>query len=149
VLRQKRKAQFRVWLSDEPVQALYDAQQAMLQAKSKSDVDRLQPILREAREAAAEASVLFELTALSRNAYAALVAEHPALDGYRWNPDTFPRALLKASITSPEPTDDLVDEICDDWELAEYNALVLTAENLNVTRRQVDLGKGFTTRNGG
>jgi hypothetical protein len=140
-----------VWLDDEPVQALYDAQQAMLKAQSKADVERIRPVLEAARESAEQASVMFEFTALPRQDYTDLVDDNPPLDNtkYRWNPDTFPRALLAASMTSPEPTDELLDEICKEWELAEYNLLVTTAEQLNVTRRQVDLGKGWPTRSGG
>lgn len=49
-----------------------------------------------------EASVTFKLAGLSRQDFRALEAQHPAEDDDAgWNLDTFPEALVRASLTEP------------------------------------------------
>jgi hypothetical protein len=49
-----------------------------------------------------EATVTFTLKGLTRQAYRALEAKHPAPDGGGgWNMETFPEALVRACLTDP------------------------------------------------
>lgn len=63
-----------------------------------------------------------------------------------WNDDTFPPALMAASIVEPEDmTAEDIYDIWDseDWNQAELASLFLAAIQANAERKVLDLGKGF------
>ena len=66
----------------------------------------------ELTKAVKDATVVFTLAGLTRDKYRALEAQHPdAEGGAGWNVETFPEALVRASIVSPlvQPGDPLFD----------------------------------------
>lgn len=113
--------------------------------------------LEAAEEALDEVTVYVRLEALGSR-YEDLIGEHTMDDDRRtemaetegveekdlpaWDPDTFPPALVAASIVEPEiPADEF-----DDWyaalNVAEKTALFTTALRINTTRRLVSVGNG-------
>lgn len=60
-----------------------------------------------------------------------------------WNPDTFPPALVAASLVDPDFSKQDIEEIWSDpdWNEAELMALFFAALEANQTRKVVDLGK--------
>lgn len=81
-----------------------------------SKVPRLQRELEELQQEAEHAAVQFTATSLPRKKYRKLIAEHQAgkQEGFRWNDETFPPALISACITEPAGTDGEV--IWEDWD---------------------------------
>jgi hypothetical protein len=64
------------------------------------------------RQQVTDATVTFTLKGLTRQAYRALEAKHPAPDGAAgWNVDSFPESLVRACLTDPsvDATDPLFD----------------------------------------
>lgn len=75
-----------------------------------------------------------ELTfrALPRKEYRLLLEAHPgAEDDADWNPDTFPPALIAASLVEPEFTVEQATRLWEEWEDAEAVRLFLACFNLN------------------
>lgn len=104
-----------------------------------------------------ENAVCFKFRALGRHAYQDLLNAHPATDEQRaavkeedpdatvdWNADTFPDALIAASLLEPAFTEEQVMEMLssDDWSTAEVLALFDTALTANAGRQLVNLGNG-------
>lgn len=52
----------------------------------------------------------------------------------RWNPETFPPALIAAASVEPKLTLDQAEELCDSWNEAEFEAVYLTALAAQNTR---------------
>ena len=65
-------------------------------------------------------------------------------DPPNWNPDTFPQALVAASLMSPKMTEAEVKELYNDpdWSGGETSQFFFAALDANSNRRTVDLGKG-------
>jgi hypothetical protein len=70
-------------------------------------------------------------------------------DEPQWNPETFPPAIIAASVVEPEMTEEDVYDMweSEDWNQAELTSLFLAALTVNAERKVVDLGKesGQTT----
>lgn len=144
-----------------------DAEETLKEAKSKLD---LWPDQKEHKAAFAKArrefdairteveenSAEFVLRALSRPMVDRLMDEHPATKKQvdeaedegktppTWNGDTFPQALVAASLVEPEVTLEDVQGMWDspDWNQAELMTLFMAALEVQQTRRVVDLKKG-------
>lgn len=96
------------------------------------------------RESMKDSTVSFTLRAMSRKAWADLVAKHPAADddatgrALGYDPDGFFPALVAASVVSPEVTTDQWDTLIDEKLTSrQYDELVDAALALN--RRPVDV----------
>lgn len=108
-----------------------------------------------AKEALREASFRFVFQAVGRKRYEELVTEHPATkeqqrkarelrqDVPEFNEDTFPLALVAASLVEPELDVDDVKRLweSDNFSVAEQRTLFTTAIIVNQQWRVVDLGK--------
>lgn len=102
-----------------------------------------------------EAVVSFTFKSIGREAYDSMLDFHKATKDQRdearaagaqatFNPDTFPPALVSASLAEPKLTVDEVEQLWKDpnWNAAELGLLFNTALEVNSSRRVVDLGKG-------
>lgn len=114
---------------------------------AKAEERRLRAAMEEERRAIVEAGVLvrFELQSIGANQFDQLLVAHPptreerqearalGLDPPGFNGDTFPRALIAASLVSPSLTVDEVAALFDDpaWSKAELTGLFVTALTLN------------------
>lgn len=101
-------------------------------------------------------SVLFTFRSIGRRKFDDLVTAHqPTAEQQRkhrndgqgdlnWNVDTFPPALIFASLVSPIMEEQEVKDLwdSDDWSGAETTALFIAAMEVNSNRKIVDLGKG-------
>jgi hypothetical protein len=105
-----------------------------------------------------EATVQLTLKAMGRRQYEALMDEHRPTKDQRakarkqgvdlvFNEDTFPVALIAASLVSPKMTEDEVAEMAESeaFNAAEWHLLTRTAMDLNQQTKVVALGKGFDT----
>lgn len=111
--------------------------------------------LKKAEKAAEEDAIEFVFKSIGRKAYDDLVAAHPPTDKNRkeiekqggdpdqmaWNPDTFPAALIAASIVKPDLTGEQVQEMweSDDWGI-ELETLLTVALSAQQSRRVVEVG---------
>jgi hypothetical protein len=122
------------------------------------------------RAAVLENSAWFIARSLGPDAYEELQHKHPPTEAQRkearkegvqgnlaWNPDTFPRALIPLCVwtivydeeTGEEVEEQLTEEYVKemyegtDWNMAECNAVLQAAIDVNQTRRVVDAGNGF------
>lgn len=100
--------------------------------------------------------VEFTFRSIGRRRYEEIFEECPATSKQKqeaikageeepqWNPETFPPAIIAASIVEPEMTDDDVYDMWEstDWNQAELTSLFLAALTANAERKVVDLGKG-------
>lgn len=119
-----------------------------------------------ARADADEVVVEVTFKSIGRAAYDELISAHPpteaqnaaakesgqAPNGLVWNPDTFPAAVVAASMVTPQMTLEDVLAIFNspDWNGPEQEALVTAALEVNTIRRTVDLGKDLSgTRTSG
>lgn len=104
-----------------------------------------------------EVAVYFTFRSIGRATFDALVAAHPAGPEQRakykragvtedipWNEDTFPPAIIAASLVEPKLTEEEVRALwlADNWNQAELSVLALAAIKVNGVRRTTDLGKG-------
>lgn len=111
----------------------------------------------DAAEKALEPSVVwFEFRSIGRKAYDDLVKQHPPgeaenkehLEQYKvpapYNAESFAPALIAASLVEPALTVEQVQELFEDeaWNGAEIIQLWQAAQEVNSTRRVVELGKG-------
>lgn len=154
---------------DDDAQAAYEDDQSNLEdakfalqnspddADAKAKVLAAEEAVKASAKAAKDASQRFKFRSIGRKKYDDLVGLHPPTDAQRkeiekeggdpdnlsWNPDTFPKALVAASITEPLLTPEQVDEMwaSDDWSESETAALSVTALEANNSRRIVSLGK--------
>ncbi len=110
------------------------------------ELDELQKEIEKAERAVEDASVDFVFAGLPPKAYSALVREHKpskeqvtdferqalaeglstaqARNGLRYNPDTFPAALVAATMI--EPADVAEEEVLSWWENGQWNEAELT-----------------------
>lgn len=109
-----------------------------------------------ARKAADQNTVEFTFAGIGRDAWEALVADHPATSdqtqdaisrgGFlQWNPKTFPPAVVAACCASPVLDPVVVAGWWTDpaWSVADTDALFDAASEANLVRRVRDLGKGY------
>lgn len=82
-----------------------------------------------------------QLRALPRKEYRLLLEAHPGADGKSFDYDTFPPALIAASVVEPEFTLEQATELWEEWEDGDASRLFLACFDLN----EVGLGVGFTT----
>lgn len=109
-----------------------------------------------------EQDAVVEMTfrGIGRQAYDRLVELHPPTseqvakakkqgmgDSLAWNLDTFPPAVVSASLIEPKLSQDQVRDLwySEDWNQMELAVLFQTALEVNGTRRTVELGKGSRT----
>ncbi len=107
-----------------------------------------------------DCAIEFVFRSIGRPAFEDLVGEHPATkaqkeqakkegnDDLTWNPETFPQALVHASLVSPENmSEEDVTEMWDspDWNQAELISLFYGALEVNQSRRMIEVGKGLGT----
>lgn len=141
------------------VKRLQDAHRAA--ERSKDDRTALAAVAdaEEALEAlsdeAEEASEDFTFRGIGRQGFERLIDTHEPTKDQRakarkenaeiqWNPETFPQALVAASLVEPDLTEEEVHEIwdSDEWNQAELLELFSAALEVNTTRRTASLGKG-------
>jgi hypothetical protein len=111
-----------------------------------------------------EALAVFTFRSIGRKAYDDLVADHPPTKDQRlkakasglgdiaWNHDTFPPALVAASLVEPALDAEQMAALWADpnWNQAELVALMNAAIEVNGTRRTVEVGKDWrATRTSG
>lgn len=105
--------------------------------------------------------VHFVLRAIGRATYDALQDAHPPTQEQRnkakrlgldasgalaWNPETFPAALVAASLVEPKLSEAEMQALWadDNWNQAELSELFAAAVKVSGTRRTVELGKDST-----
>jgi hypothetical protein len=167
-IRERKKPMVKrvpIVLDPDAAEALEDAQSAYELAKLRleaapkdgarlDDLDHAANAVEEAKERAAAETVVFVFQAIGRIAWDELVTAHRPTDKQRtdhrrtggqgeleWNPETFPPALVAASLVEPALSSDDVRALWDDsrWNLAELMALFTAAVAVNQQRRLVDL----------
>lgn len=93
-----------------------------------------------------EATVTFVVEALGASAYRRLVAEHPPdpddLDGWRWNAETFPIAIVAACTVEPAMDETQAAALAERLSNAQWSKLYTAAMAVNVGD---DLVKKFAT----
>lgn len=123
--------------------------------EAQARLDRAEWALTEAKDAARPATTEFVFEALSRPFYDELIDQHPASDEQKanakregrmppnYNVDSFPPALVAATLVSPKMTLDDAKELWSDpnWSPAELVDLFAAARDVCERRRIVDLGK--------
>jgi len=116
----------------------------------------------EAKDAIDEESQTFVFRSIGRRAYETLLMDHQPTpeqvaqakkqgDGeFNWNPDSFPPALLAASLVSPILDEADIKDIWEgeDWSASETMSLFMCAMEANSTHRILDIPKG-SGRTGG
>lgn len=101
-----------------------------------------------ARAVAEEAVVTMRFRGIGGQAWDRLLRDHPAPagaeQGATFDPETFPMALVAASLEDPKLSKAEVEQIwaSDDWNQIELTALFTAALEVNQTRAVLDLGKG-------
>jgi len=81
------------------------------------------------------------IRALPRRAYRELLESHPSeKDGEDWDPESFPPALIAASVVDPDLSLDDAQQIWDEWEAAEAGPLFLACWAINERRAGDRLG---------
>lgn len=156
-LRSLKKPQTKIVtiLLDSDVLDAYEKAQAHLSEATAETRAGLEAELAEAKTALAESTVQLKFQSIGRKRYEDLVADHPATKEQNeqalketqqeapYNLDTFPPALIRASILEPELTEEDIADIYDNWNNAELMELFLAALEVNTQRRTVDLGNVF------
>lgn len=123
---------------------------------AKGTINGLQKRADDLRAELRESSVDIVLSSVGRRKFDDLISDHPITpeqkkemieagveekDVPSWNPETFPPALLKMSVTEPEDLSDTdIQAIWDDWNQSESGTLFQLAMMVNTQRRIVDLG---------
>ncbi len=79
-----------------------------------------------------DAAVPFRFRALPRKQYRALLDDHKDDTGEkRWDPDTFPPALIAACAADPEMTLEQAQTVYDEWDENQASALFAAAYMVN------------------
>lgn len=153
--RKPRVGYYTVHLDDE----LAEKVEQIRQERAKARRDGTEEDAPSDEELAAAEDALREVTrtirfeSIGRTAYDDMVSEHPPTEEQRaemeeagavveWNPDTFPPALVHASMVEPDLTDKQFAEIWDVWSNADLSQMFALAMRLNTTRRLVAMGNG-------
>lgn len=117
-------------------------------AQAQADADAALVRVADARDAAAEATVVMTFQAIGRLAFDDLISHHPPTPeqkekNFGWNPDTFGPAVISASLVDPKLSVDEVNTLLASpgWNNAESLELHNTAIEVNNSRRTADLGK--------
>ena len=133
-------------LADVVEEATYAASAARDGGASDGVLAEAVAAIGEAQQRLDDATQWFTFTSMGRVAFNALSAEHPATDAdtardpdAQWDAETFPPALIAASLTDPVMTVDEVTALFADpaWNDAELAALVAAALAVNTQARQV------------
>lgn len=123
----------------------------------EAQLDEAEKRISELYDLVRDNSVKFQFRSVGRKKYDRLLTEHPPeaqhIEAARkidmkatleFNPDTFPEALVAASLLEPPLSRaDVADMFSsDDWNTAELALLFQTAMEANVSRNMVPLGNG-------
>jgi hypothetical protein len=88
------------------------------------------------RAEAAAATITFRVRAVGSTTWRKLIAEHPPplddLEGWRWDPETFPLAAVAASTFDPAMTEDQATELADRLSDGQWAKLFAAALTVNV-----------------
>jgi hypothetical protein len=92
------------------------------------------------------------IRALTRRQYRALLDAHPPAAGEEdadWNGDTFPPALIAATVVKPKFSEAQAQELWDDWEPSEAGRVFLACYHINETPSALSfILPGSVTTNG-
>lgn len=111
---------------------------------TKAELAAAEADLERAQAALDEATVRVRFTSLGRKRYDDLLTQHPPREedeNSPYNPETFPQALIAASMSEPQVTLEEVERIWEEWNSAELMELFTAALEVNTRRRVVEMGK--------
>jgi len=97
--------------------------------------------IRDIEERMNERLTPFTFRAVGGPKYRELLAAHPGKDGDRFDPDTFPRALVAASAVDPQMTPADVDRLSQVLSNGQYEALFMGAFMVNEGPSKVPFSK--------
>lgn len=157
--KKPRTAQVEIVLDDDLVlehdRLLIELEAARRNGHTEEQVAALEKDLANKRAAVDEVTKVLTFRAMGARRYDELVDEHPPTDQQQaeaqerfnrpapYNPDTFPVALIAASLVEPELTVEEVERIWNEWNRDERLALFEAAMDVNSRATRVgDLGKG-------
>lgn len=138
-----------IYLDDEPIQALREAETAL--AADAENADLLQAV-EQAKEAVEESAVTLLFRSIGRKKYDQLIRLYPATEEQSaehkeqfgseapYDADEFSVALIAASCADPVLSEAQVRELRDDWNTSEYVELFTAALEVNTQRRVANLG---------
>lgn len=154
-----------IFLDDDPVVALAQAQEAYHEAVQKAmphgldeaEKTELLEAITTAQQAVEATSVQMTFESIGRKKYDRLVQLYPPTEAQKkefaqeygegkeppYDADAFAVALIAASCITPRMTEDEVAELRDSWNTAEYVELFTTALEVNTQRRVADLGNVY------
>lgn len=147
-------------LDPEAYEAYEEAQALLSEATAENRTER-EEALEAAKERLSDAVVTMKFQSVGRKRYDEIIDAHPATEEQKaqakkqgieetpsYNLETFPPALVAASLVEPDLTLEDVQELYDTWNNAEVMELFLAALEVNTIRRTGDLGNVFgPTRN--
>lgn len=110
--------------------------------ESLSDADprkALEARRRELQDQMAEESQIFRFQSVGDKTWSDLLAEHPAPEGSdgKWDPQTYPAALVAASSVEPKMSVEDVERLFDAFNMSQRNTLFSAAWSAN--QRGVDI----------
>lgn len=140
-------------LEDGLTEPVDEARNELGRALLLSDADReatARERLKTAEDFLRDNSIVMKFQAIGRIAFEDLLREHPPTEAQKaedastvWNRDTFPAAIISATLLEPALTEaEVKDEILDseNWGAAEQRMLLDAAVEVNTRRRVTELG---------
>lgn len=131
-------------LSDSAFQLVQELELKIATTSDEVAVKKLKKELELANKELDDSTVELRFKSLGRKAYEALLAEHPGEEdeddpskNQMWNAETFPKALVQASLIEPKLTVEEVDTLWDEWNGNEVTALFYAALDVNTSSRLV------------
>ncbi len=172
-VKKPNQARFSLCMDSEVADELYDAEVAEAEARQDANIrpnDRQAQIalndavtaLDDVRDRARKVTVVFVFKSIGRPKFDALLDLHPQTAKQReelrkqgvtaeinYNADSFPQALVAASLIDPELAEEDVKDMFENeaWNSGELTGLFQTALLVNQQRRVVNLGKDLTPTN--
>lgn len=146
-----------VYLDDEPIEALREAERALREYHGDSDDERNRLALdvEQAKAAVEDTAVTLLFRSIGRKHYDRLIRAFPATEEQNkehkeqfgqdapYDADEFSVALIAASCVDPVLSEDQVRELRDEWNTSEYVELFTTALEVNTQRRVATLGNQY------
>lgn len=145
----------------------YEAEQELIEAKNavralgsdenKKRLEDAEERIETLRPARDEATVELRFRSIGRQAYENLILEHPPTEKNKreakrlgipeptFNPDTFPPAIIAASLVEPEMSEESVEELfnSESYNRTELGLITHAALEVNNSAKVVSLKKGF------